>query len=319
MANCHDLFQSFHSEISIPSGKKDRMKNSKKGLRKQIRNHFKENHPEYEPKFYIQGSYKMKTGIRTKDDICDLDDGVYFFRTPDVTATNLQQWVWDAVDGYTDTTPKHLSKCIRNIFAGDYEIDMPVYYKIDGKEYQLAVKNNGWEDSDPKAMVDWFNKKKDKAGQLVKEVMNLKAWGDNKRNRMPSGLAMTILAANAKNNITFNERDDITLRDILKEIKRKLNEKFECIVPVVPYDDLFKDYDQSRKNNFLSALDDFIADADKAIDEKNQLKASRLWRRHLGDRFPEGEDKNEEDKTSEPSLAALKRTAAVSIPWSKKH
>ena len=31
----------------------------------------------------------MKTGIRTKDDICDLDDGVYFMREPDVSAATL--------------------------------------------------------------------------------------------------------------------------------------------------------------------------------------------------------------------------------------
>jgi hypothetical protein len=315
MANCHDLFQTFISAISITPGKKDRMKNSKKGLRSRIRKYFREHHPDYEPKFYVQGSDKMKTGIRTKDDICDLDDGVYFFRAPDVTATTLQGWVLDAVDGYTDTVPEHRNKCVRNIFAGDYEIDMPIYYKVDGREYQLAIKNQGWEASDPKAMVDWFNLKKDKNGQLVREVMDLKAWGDYKRNRMPNGLAMAILTANAKNNIVFNERDDLTLRDILKEIKRGLNIRFECTVPVTPYDNLFKEYDDTRKNNFLSALDEFIKDADRAIDEKNQLKASKLWQKHLGKRFPDGEDKDEMANRSESNLAALKKTAAVSNPW----
>ena len=72
---------------------------SKNGLRERIRNDFKKNHPGYVPKFYVQGSDKMKTPIRTKDDICDLDDGVYFMREPDVTATTLQEWVWDAANG----------------------------------------------------------------------------------------------------------------------------------------------------------------------------------------------------------------------------
>src|SRR5665647_1183316 len=157
MANCHELFQGYLEEISIDNDKKNRMKNSKNALRTRIRKWFKDNHPEYEPKFFIQGSYKMKSGIRTKDDICDLDDGVYFFRTPDVTATTLQNWIWDAVNGYTATSPEHRKKCIRNIFSGDYEIDIPVYYKVSGQEYKIAVKNNGWEDSDPKALIDWFN------------------------------------------------------------------------------------------------------------------------------------------------------------------
>ena len=160
MANCNNLFQTYNGSISLSDSKKAKMTTSKTALRDRIRKFFKENHPEYVPKFYIQGSYKMKSGIRTKDDICDLDDGVYFFKEPDVTATTLQSWVWNAVNGYTSTPPEHRKKCIRNIFTGDYEVDMPVYYKIDGKDYQLAVKNNGWENSDPKALLTGLTNKR---------------------------------------------------------------------------------------------------------------------------------------------------------------
>lgn len=313
MADCHKLFGEYHEEISIGKTKKDRMKKSKNALREKIRKHFKEKHPEYEPKFFIQGSSKMKSGIRTKDDICDLDDGVYFFREPDVTATTLQGWVWDAVNGYTDTEPEHRKKCIRSIFEGDYEIDHPVYYKVDGQNYRIAVKGNGFEDSDPKAMVDWFNKKKDKEGKLLRHVMYLKGWGDNLRNKMPSGLAMTILAANAKDKIVLNDRDDIALRDILKEIKKALDAKFECLVPAVPNDDLFENYDDARRKNFLEALDNFIADADDALKEENELKSSKLWRKHLGSRFPEGKD--EKQQNTSKFAAAISAGAATSNPW----
>lgn len=311
MANCHNLFEEHINKISITASKKQRMKSSKEGLRKRIIEHFKEHQPEYEPKFYIQGSYKMKTGIRTKDDICDLDDGVYFFRTPDVESTTLQGWIYDAVDGYTDTPPQHRKKCIRNIFAGDYEIDIPVYYKIDGQEYKLAVKNNGWKDSDPKAMVDWFNGFKDKQGQLVRTVMDLKGWCDHLRNKMPSGLAMTILATNAKQKIVHNERDDIFLRDILNEIKKALDWNFSCAVPVVPNDDLFGDYDKDREKRFMDALGDFLNDANEALREPNQLKASKLWRKHLGERFPLGEDKEEDDRAANVLIAG----GGSSNPW----
>lgn len=313
MADCHRLFQEFNEEVSITQGKKDRMRQSKNGLRARIRKYFKDNHPDYYPKFYIQGSYKMKSGIRTKDDICDLDDGVYFLQEPDESTTTLQTWVKNAVDGYTDTQPEHRAKCIRSIFAGDYEIDMPVYYKVDGKDYQLAVKNNGWEDSDPKAMVDWYNSKKDTGGQLNRMVKYLKGWCDNIRNNMPNGLAMTILASKAKERIVQNDRDDIYLKDILIEIKRFLDIKFECIVPAIPGDDLFQNYDDVRKRNFLEALKNFIQDAESALKEKNQLKSSKLWKKHLGDRFPEGEDKDEDEKL----LSGLVLGAKSSNPWSK--
>jgi hypothetical protein len=316
MADCHKLFGGYHEEISIGKNKKERMKNSKNALRSRIKKWFQDNHSDYEPKFFIQGSSKMKSGIRTKDDICDLDDGIYFFREPDVTATTLQSWVWDAVNGYTDTEPEHRKKCIRSIFAGDYEIDHPVYYKIDGQNYKIAIKNTGFEDSDPKAMVDWFNKKKDKDGKLLRHVMYLKGWCDNLRNKMPSGLAMTILASNAKDKIVLNDRDDITLRDILKEIKKALNLKFECIVPAVPNDDLFEDYDDARRERFLQALDDFITDADSALKEENELKASKLWRKHLGNRFPEGKD--EKQQNTSRFATAISAGAATSNPWANE-
>lgn len=313
MANCHDLFLRYQEELFIGSNKKNRMISSKDALRKRIRKWFKDNHQDYEPKFFIQGSHKMKSGIRTKEDICDLDDGIYFFRKPDVTATTLQSWVWDAVNGYTAKVPEHRKKCIRSIFTGDYEIDHPVYYKVEGQNYKIAVKNNSFEDSDPKAMVEWFNIKKDKDGKLIRHVMCLKGWCDERRNKMPSGLAMTILAANAKDKIILNDRDDITLRDILKEIKKELDREFKCIVPAVPYDNLFAEYDDTRKNNFLNSLNEFIQDADKALKEQNQLSASKLWKKHLGSRFPEGKDEKQQSNTRVAAAVAV--GAASSNPW----
>lgn len=311
MANTSKLFGEFQTEISLTTKKKSRMTTSKNALRERIRKYFKDNHSDYLPKFFIQGSYKMGSAIRTKDDICDLDDGIYFFKSPDVTATTLQSWVWDAVYGYTSTDPEHRKKCIRKVFAGDYEIDFPVYYKVDGQQYRIAVKETGWEDSDPKAVVKWFNGQKDVDGMLVKIVKDLKAWCDYKRNKMPSGLAMTILASNAKSKIVLNSREDITLTDILKEMKKELKNNFQCIVPATPNDNLFENYNDVRRQNFLDNLDCFIEDAENALKEVNELKASKLWRKHLGDRFPLGEDKSE----SSSNNASLIAGASTSKPW----
>lgn len=108
MANCNKLFLDFNKDLRPSSTKIDRMKTSREHLRDKIRDHFKENHPEYSPHFWIQGSAnkKVKTQILYKDDTCDIDDGVYFFREPDVEAKTLQGWIKDAVDGVTSTTPQ---------------------------------------------------------------------------------------------------------------------------------------------------------------------------------------------------------------------
>jgi len=308
MANNHDLFQQYNEEVSIRGKKKARMAASKTALRNQIKKHFEDYHPGYIPQFYIQGSYKMKTAIRTKDDICDVDDGVYFFRYPNVTTKTLQTWICEAVKNQTETSPQHREKCIRVIYAGDYEIDLPVYYSDDKVVFHIATKSNNWQPDDPREMVAWFKSKKDNDGHLINMVKLLKAWCDYKQNAMPSGLAMTILATNAKENIVYNERDDINLRDCLLEIKKAVTLSFICKAPATPYDDLFINYDNTRKTNFLTALNEFVEDANKAIRETNILNASKLWCKHLGNRFPLGDDKADDSIYSPLLVAGIKNS-----------
>lgn len=314
MANCNKLFLDFDINLNVPKTKKDKLKVSKEEIRTKIRNYFKANHPEYKPEFYIQGSYKVGTIILTKDNECDLDDGVYFRRVQGVSGTTLQTWVKNAVDGYTTTSAEHRKKCIRVIFKAEYHIDIPVYYFPDACNHPLlAIKNEDCSESDPKEFVEWFKNEIKNRPQVLRISRFLKAWCDFKRDKMPSGLAMSILAAN---NIVTNAREDIALRDTLKKISEVLDNNFECIVPATPNDDLFDAYDQTRKDKFMNNLNSFIEDANEAIDEKNQLKATKLWKNHLGDKFPEGADEDTDAK--EQSLNALKQSILTGSAYAQK-
>lgn len=305
MANLDNLFREFNAELCITATKKSKMISSKDHLRNKIKDHFKENHPGYTPKFYIQGSYKLKTSIRTKDDTCDLDDGIYFNSNPDnVTGTTLQKWVKEAVEGTTDATPIHKRKCIRVDYKAGYNIDLPVMvFEEENDEHpMLAVKNDEFQIDDPKEFVDYFQE--NKTDQMIRIIKYLKSWCDHKRNEMPCGLAMTVLALD---NFQPNQRDDISLKYTLIEIEKSLKQRFKCQMPTTPYDDLFADYSETKKKNFLENLSAFIEDVQKAIDESNQLKASKLWRKHLGDRFPLGDDKDDESSSNFTRVAATSR------------
>jgi len=296
MANLDNLFKEFNNELCITATKKSKMIASKDHLRTKIKDHFKANHQGYTPKFYIQGSYKLKTSIRTKDDTCDLDDGIYFDSNPDdITGTTLQKWVKEAVDGTTDATPIHKKKCIRVDYKAGYNIDLPimVFDEESDEHPMLAVKNGDFQQDDPKEFVDYF--KENKSDQMVRIIKYLKAWCDHKRNEMPCGLAMTVLALD---NFQSHQRDDIALKYTLIEIEKSLNNCFQCKMPTTPKDNLFADYSEAKKNNFMCNLGSFIEDAKKALEETNHLKASKLWRKHLGDRFPLGEDKEDESSSN---------------------
>ena len=152
MANLDTQFQEFYGELQITVTKKQALITSHNNLRTKIQKYFAQNHPEYVPSFYIQGSYKMGTTIRTRDDECDLDDGCYFIPKPEVKGITLQNWVMDAVNGTVGATPVHKNKCIRVNYAAGYHIDLPVYRKErcnDNTEHpELAVRDGEYELSD---------------------------------------------------------------------------------------------------------------------------------------------------------------------------
>ena len=312
MANCHSLFQEFNDELTILSSKKDKMMTSRDNLREKIRKHFSEHHPDYAPSFYIQWSYKLGTCIRTKDDLCDLDDGVYFKSNPDgVTGATLQGWVMDAVDGTTDASPKHKNKCIRVDYKAGYNIDLPVMVfdeEVDAHP-QLAVRDGDFQEDDPKEFVDYYKARK--TPQKNRMVRYLKAWCDNVRDSMPSGLSMTVMTLD---HYQYNDRDDVALKFLLIEMENALKWSFSCIMPTTPGDDLFAGYSEAKKQKILDRLHAFVEYAKAAVDEPNQLKASKLWRKHLGDRFPLGEDKGEDNAAK---ASALRSVIGTSTPYWK--
>lgn len=314
MANCQNLFEKFLDKLDIIDSKTEKMRKSKDNLISRIENYYKSKHPDYTPSFFIQGSYKMGTSIRTKDDECDLDLGVYLTPKPDVTAITVQQWVYDAVNGITDATPTKKNKCIRIQYSAGYHIDLPVYVneKNSDEVPELVIKSKGFERSDARGVINWFKDAKKDNPQLVRIVKYLKAWADKVNTSMPSGLAWTILAVdNLKKKA---ERDDIALRDTIKAILASLNQKFECKVPAEPYDDMFSDYSEEKKAEIKTAMEKFIDDASVAINEPNEKKSSHTWQNLLGSRFPEGEDKEDSKLSKLNSLkdSILSKSARLS-------
>lgn len=235
----------------------------------------------------------MGTTIRTNDDECDLDDGFYITPEPKVTSTTVKSWVLEAVSDATDAGASNKNKCIRVQYASGYHIDIPVYVKSSfDKSWEhpkLATRDNGYVSSDPKELCDWFKEKKKNNDQLVRIISYMKAWSDDVRQSMPPGLALTILAAE---NQVKNDRDDVALLETLKAIRNKLNTIFVCRVPATPRDNILEDF-SDRKAQIIAEFDRIISYGEKAIAEKNMLKASKQWRHALGDWFPEAEDKDD--------------------------
>lgn len=331
MANNHDQFIAFNDTIRLSSTKETTLIDNRKALRSIIKKYFDNNKPkEIKPKFCSQGSFVMKTIVNpipqwSDEDEKDLyeydvDDGVYFIGSEKQSerygVSTYHDWIYAAVKDHTGKGAVKKNTCVRVLYADGHHIDLPIYYKredIENSTPELAHKKLDWTDSDPKAFAEWFNSRVDSKQQLRRIVRYLKAWSDYRLTqsdtKMPSGFMLTILATE---NISYNDRDDLALKETLERIQRKINPdfggKFECLRPTSPENEnLFADFNDTRKDYFLSQLKSFVTSAQQAIAGTNTKGSCLKWQKHFGERFSCSTAKNEDEKAdaktySEPAI-----------------
>lgn len=322
MANNHEQFIAFDTTITLSQTKIDELKKNRKTLREKIRKYFKENKSdEIQPKFGSQGSFVMKTTINPipkwsdedKKNLYkyDIDDGVYFIGDESADDRYKEQtyhnWIYDAVKDHTNKGAQDRTTCVRVLYADGHHIDLPIYYKrndVKDSVPELAHTSKEWLYSDPEEFYKWFNKKADANKQLRRIVRYTKAWADNKNTtssiKMPPGFILTILVVN---NISYNQRDDIAMKETLTNIQNEIDDSkdgiFQCYRPTTPSnEDLFAGYSDTRKKNFLDNLDSFVKSACQAIENTNQKEGCLKWQKHFGDRFSCSAAKDEDEQSN---------------------
>ncbi|HRI02759.1 MAG TPA: hypothetical protein PLL77_03355 [Pyrinomonadaceae bacterium] len=332
MATLHQQYIDFNSKIRLTDTRFSSLKTSRKDLRKKIRKWFRENKPdELKPKFGGQGSTEMDTTVNPipvtdaagKELLkYDLDDGVYFLEKDGEdnrqTVETWRDWLYSSVDGHTATPPLRHKACIRVIFSDGHHIDLPLYYK-NGEIIELAHKDDGWLESDPKAFYDWFNDESKGKPQLKRIVRFLKAWknfqeNENANTFVASGFSLSILAVN---NYKADDNDDMAFQKTITAIRDELKRDFKCLRPTTPAgEDVFDSYTNDMKDKFLARLDELAQACDDAQEEMNQRKASEFLRAQFGQRFPLGADEDETQKSNR--LASAMGAATIRpIPYSR--
>ncbi len=323
MATLHKYYSEFNTKVKLNNETKENLEKSIKSIKGKIVKYFEEEKPnELQPTFEGQGSFEMNTTVNPipiydneKEKYLykyDLDYGVYFNEKDNKKSIDTwHSWVFNAVDDHTNTPTKAKNTCVRVNFADGHHIDLPIYYVKDGIT-KLAHKSKGWIESKPTEFTKWFDDKAKENQQLRKIVRFLKTWKNYKETKntnlkFPSGFALTILAVN---NFKPNDNYDIAFLYTIKEIQRVLTNRFECLRPTTPKgENVFDDFSETRKNDFMNALNSLINDCEKAKVEKNYKKATEHIRKHFGDRFPLGKDKDE--NSSSNNLSSLLGTTTI--------
>ncbi|MCG8838931.1 hypothetical protein G1K37_11290 [Tenacibaculum dicentrarchi] len=333
MATLHKYYTEFNTIIKLNNDKKESLEKSIKSIKDKIVKYFKdEKTNELQPTFNGQGSFYMNTTVNPipvfdeeKDKNLlkyDLDYGVYFLEKENEDnkkkIDTWHSWVYNAVDDHTNTPSKSKNTCVRVNFADGHHIDLPIYYEKDNVT-KLAHKSKDWLESKPTEFTEWFNDEVKKNQQLRKIVRFLKAWKNfretkNTNLKFPSGFSLTILATN---NYKSDDNHDIAFLETVKNIQNKLKNNFECKRPTTPKnEDIFEDFSKTRQEDFMSALESLVNDLENAQEEKNYKKATEYLRKHFGERFPLGKDKDEENTNSKLS-SLLTASAVKPKPYAK--
>lgn len=348
MANLHNQFMEYNSLIRLSDSMRNELILARDALRGRIESRYTtlkiKSFISELLEFQSQGSFVMDTIIKPIHDDYDLDDGVYFIgnlpRERRLEPQVFHQLIIEAIGIDYNEVVEVIDKstCVRVIFKKGFHIDIPIYYAGNKKCPDLADKKNGFILSNPVEFIAWFEAKinsgfrkeflyeaaiygteyqrwltdiRKQDHQLRRIVRYLKSWGDLRREEMPCGLIMTILAAN---NYYFHERDDIALKETLILIHSTLSKTFKCERPTTPEgEDLLKDY--KNKEAFMKYLQYFIDNAKQAIMETEAKRARSYWQKSLGDRFPCHSIQT--INTSTTILSGLAAGASSSRPWSR--
>lgn len=318
MANCHDLFSSFHEKISLSETKKESLRQARDAIRERIKNKLTDAERTPVPRFSAQGSYMMHTIVNPIDGEYDIDDGVYLQNLDKSdkkdwpTPETVHKWIYDAVDGHTNQKPIDKRTCVRLIYAGQYHLDLPIYAKLNGEILHAEKGKTGWHKSDPQAITDWFQDAASRnSDQLRRMVRYFKAWADynSKDGKLPSGLVFTVLVTEK---FTANERDDVCLGQLAKDLYLRMISFPYVWNPEPPTEDFYGRYSEDQKTRFIEALRRLKDAAANALTTENKKDACRNWRNELGDRWSNCDALEDEDKPRYTKAPAILRDDARS-------
>ena len=323
MANLEKQFKNYLEKLRLSNTREDQLKRSRDSDRETIQDYFRDGLNIKKPTFHMQGSFEMKTIINPLNEEYDLDDGVYLQHLPEdfgdwPRPATVHGYIKNALANKTSEPPIDKDTCVRLVYKNDYHIDFPIYGISENMQY-LAHKSEGWIESNPKELTKWTLENIQSRGeQLRRLVKYLKGWKDFKQNnvKLPSGMILTILIAN---HYQKNNTDQISFVETCDEVFNYLSNNFYLERPVSPHENLFENYTNSQRDNFLTQLKALIEDGNKAVnlsDSKSE-EASKLWRKHLGDRFPLAPNSHKESSNDQERVYVNITHKKIQKPWQK--
>ena len=156
MADIQKYFEQFHVAIRTDYDISQELRDKRDIVVDRVQRYLKQ-HSLPGCRVLLQGSYKMKTGVKPIADLeYDIDIGLRFdFRPEDYKAEDVRQWVYEAVKDHTNRCEDR-GPCVRVVYEKGFHLDLVIYATWDEgatELYRLAHKTKGWKEADPPALV----------------------------------------------------------------------------------------------------------------------------------------------------------------------
>lgn len=293
MSNCSEDVVAFHNDkVTLPQPQRTAMRDRRNANRTRLVGRLKEKDQPTPYAFIKQGSYAMLTMVQDPENDYDIDDGVYFTQKSlkhddgtDMSPTEAKQMVCRALeDDRFAKQPQVRKSCVRIFYNQGYHVDMPVYrIRTSDDQYELAD-DSGWVVSRAADVEEWFDRENQKSPdtdngrQFRRMVRNLKKFARSRKDwkaQIASGFIITKLASETY--VGNKDREDLTLRDLMKRMCTRLYYSREVNHPITPLVKLTKGPADSTISflcdKLLQALDDLAVLDNPLCSRKQALNA----------------------------------------------
>jgi Second Messenger Oligonucleotide or Dinucleotide Synthetase domain len=280
----------------------------------------------------LQGSYKMKTGVKPIEDLeFDIDIGLRFdFDEDAYKAKDVRGWIYDAVKDHTKRIEDR-GPCVRVVYEAGYHLDLVTYAVwtdfIGVEQYRLAHKESGWRPAHPPKLLDYvlshhkklFADTEDnatKTDQFRRCVRALRRWNDfqipYESDAKPTGLALVLLAIlrNLSKSVFLDGRPDdrSSLAVFARSVANTLG-RVQASKPTPEYEEMFgrlTNDDMSAFKTRMGILADALEFAGQTVDP---VKACERLVEVFGEDFPVPEKEDTGKRTAAPAIVTSSSSA----------
>jgi len=299
--DCQSEMTAFHQDnVTLSNKQQGEMRTRRDAGRRRLENGLDEAEKPQPKEVRSQGSYQMRTMVQDDDNDYDIDDGAYFASDDlkddagfALTPKAARQRVCDALvwDGRLKQEATVKYNCVRQVYAGGYHIDIPVYRIVTTKDesddpvthYELAS-GDEWTRSDARAVTRWFNglvgelnagesdgSQMRRVTKLTKKFARRAGW----KGKTTSGICISKLVVDSFQYSA--DRDDKALRETWKAIDRQLKESTQIDHPVLA-DKLAQECDEA-----VTFFRDCLSGALKTLEVLDTSDCSRKQAREAWD------------------------------------